>query len=264
MTVRRNDNRREGSVRILPLVVGASLLAAVTLGVLVAVCGPPGGIDARSDAVDAVARVRPELELGRSADYDYDPPVPGSYRLPVLEPAGDGHVLGAGGKPEQLREIMKGRITVLSFIYTRCADPSACPYATSVLYQIHRISKQDAAIAENLRLVTCSFDPEHDTPRVMANYGGGFGEGGGAEWLFLTTASTDDLTPILSAYGQQVDRKKNAADPLGPYYHLLRVYLIDRQGMIRNIYSFGFLDPRLVLADVRTLLVEEEARAGGK
>ena len=84
----------------------------------------------------------------------------------------------------------------------------------------------------------------------------------GSEWLFLTTASKKDLTPILKAYGQQVDRKKNPNDPLGPYYHLLRVYLIDRQGFIRNIYSSGLLDPRLVLTDVRTLLLEEEATKG--
>jgi hypothetical protein len=40
----------------------------------------------------APADSRPELALGRSAEYDYDPPVPGSYRLPAIEPAGDGDV----------------------------------------------------------------------------------------------------------------------------------------------------------------------------
>jgi protein SCO1 len=40
-------------------------------------------------------------------------------------------------------------------------------------------------------------------------------------------------------------------------YHILRVFLIDREGRIRNIYSSATLDPRLVLADVKTLLLEE-------
>jgi hypothetical protein len=35
------------------------------------------------------------------------------------------------------------------------------------------------------------------------------------------------------------------------------VYLIDRQQRIRNIYGLDFLDPRLLLADVRTLLQED-------
>jgi cytochrome oxidase Cu insertion factor (SCO1/SenC/PrrC family) len=40
--------------------------------------------------------------------------------------------------------------------------------------------------------------------------------------------------------------------------HTLRVFLIDPGGNIRNIYSSDTLDPRLVLADVRTLLMESD------
>ena len=39
--------------------------------------------------------------------------------------------------------------------------------------------------------------------------------------------------------------------------HRLRVYLIDSQRRIRNIYGLDFLDPDLLLADVRTLVLEE-------
>ena len=38
----------------------------------------------------------------------------------------------------------------------------------------------------------------------------------------------------------------------------MRVYLIDREGRIRNIYSSGTLDLRLVLADVKTLMLEQK------
>jgi len=60
----------------------------------------------------------------------------------------------------------------------------------------------------------------------------------------------------LSAYAQAVDTKTNPLEPTGPLNHTLRVFLIDRNGKIRNIYSSGTLDVRLVLADVRTLLME--------
>jgi hypothetical protein len=46
-----------------------------------------------------------------------------------------------------------------------------------------------------------------------------------------------------------VDKRANASDPQGPLYH--------REGRIRNICSSGTLDPRLVVADVKTLLLEE-------
>lgn len=207
---------------------------------------------------------RPEMSLGRTAEYDYDPPEPGSYQLPTIMPAADGPVLRLDGQPGQLRDLMKGQVTVLSFIYTRCKDPTACPYALSTLYKIRELSEQDPILADHLRLMTFSFDPDHDKPHVLSDYTQALRQGSGSEWMFMTAASSDDLAPILKAYGQQVDRRKDPNHPLGPFSHLLRVYLIDRDGMIRNIYSTGMLDPRLVLTDVRTLLLEEQASLRGE
>jgi cytochrome oxidase Cu insertion factor (SCO1/SenC/PrrC family) len=210
-----------------------------------------------SIATASVAAVGDD-RLPRDRDYDYDPPVPGSYSLPVVKVAADGALLGSDGKSINLRDLTHGRITVLSFIYTRCAAPKACPYATGVLSQLYRVSEDDNALAKNLRLVSLSFDPEYDTPQRLASYSEGVrDEKPGCKWLFATAKSRAELQPILDAYGQAVDERQNANDPQGPLYHILRVFLIDRQGRIRNIYSSGTLDPRLVLADVKTLLLEK-------
>src|SRR5215471_7758325 len=125
--------------------------------------------------------------------------------------------------------------------------------------QLHRVSSQDAALANGMRLVSLSFDPAVDTPERMAAYALlADGHAPTAPWSFLTTRSQAELQPILDTYGQAVDRKKNPLDPAGPLNHTLRVFLIDSDGNIRNIYSSDTLDPRLVLADVRTLLMEAE------
>jgi hypothetical protein len=58
-----------------------------------------------------------------------------------------------------------------------------------------------------------------------------------------------------------VDKKQNPLESTGPFNHTLRVYLIDREGRIRNIYSSGTLDLRLVLADARTLILEAGSSA---
>ena len=199
---------------------------------------------------------RPELSLRRTAEYDYDVPEPGTYRLPVLKPAADGAVLGSDGKPVRLHNLADGRITILSFIYTRCTDPRACLRASGVLKQLQQLTLADPGLATNLLLLTLSFDPAHDTPEVMSRYGHVFNrKQDGADWLFLTTESRGHLAPLLERYGQQVDRAKPGS-ATGPYNHPLRVYLIDAQKRIRNIYSYGLLDPRLVMTDVRTLLME--------
>ena len=197
-------------------------------------------------------------ELPRDTDYDYDPPTPGSYSLPIVKPAADGALLDSKGKSLSLRDLTHGRITILSFIYTRCAAGKACPYAIGVLNQLHELSVDDQTLAKNMRLVSMSFDPEYDTPQRLAAYSEAIREEkSGCEWRFATAKSRAELETILAAYGQTVDKRPNPADPQGPLYHILRVFLIDRVGRIRNIYSSGTLDPRLVLSDVKTLLLEE-------
>jgi len=195
--------------------------------------------------------------LPRDNDHDYDPPAAGSYSLPVIKPAADGALLDSNNKSVQLRDLTRGRITVLSFIYTRCAAPKACPYATGVLTQIHDLSVDDKTLAKSMRLVSLSFDPEYDTPQRLATYSENVrDQKSGCEWSFATAKSRAELETILAAYDQAVDKRQNPADPQGPLYHTLRVFLIDREGRIRNIYSSGTLDPRLVVADVKTLLLE--------
>jgi protein SCO1 len=198
-------------------------------------------------------------DTSRTAEYDYDAPEPGTYALPVIKRAADGALLDSSGKSVRLWELTRGRITVMSFIYTRCAAPKACPYATGVLMQLHRASGADTALAKRLRFVSMSFDPYNDTPQRMAAYSKLASEPpAAAPWHFVTTRSQTELQPILEAYGQAVNKKANPLDPTGPLNHTLRVFLIDSQGNIRNIYSSGTLDPRLVLADVRTLMLESE------
>lgn len=201
-----------------------------------------------------------ETKAGNNAGYDS--PTPGSYSLPVIKAAADGALLDAAGHPIQLSALTRDRVTVMSFIYTRCAAARACPYATGVLKTLHRESSLDPQLAGVLRLVSLSFDPIHDTPDRMAEYARlAEAHPKAAPWHFVTTRSPADLNPILDAYGQAVDRKRNPADPTGPLNHTLRVFLIDAAGRIRNIYSSSTLDPRLVLADIRTLAAELQAPA---
>ncbi len=211
----------------------------------------------------------PALTHGEPQDpspsaYDYEAPAPGSYRLPRIKAAGGGSVVSAKGEDLKLGDCLAGKITLLSFIYTRCSDPNGCPLATSTLFEVFDRATADEMLSEDLRLISLSFDPENDTPEVMARYGPGveIAEVGDARWLLLTTRGNESLAPILDAYDQPVGRRYHAAHHDSAINHPLRIYLIDRKGWIRNIYSAGFLDPRLILADVRTLLIEEGGDAG--
>ncbi len=148
--------------------------------------------------------------------YDYEVPAPGSYRLPRIKAAGGGSVVSAKGEDLKLGDCLAGKITLLSFIYTRCSDPNGCPLATSTLFEVFDRATADGMLSEDLRLISLSFDPENDTPEVMAHYGPGveIAEVGDLRWLLLTTRGNESLAPILDAYDQPVGRRHHAAHPL--------------------------------------------------
>ena len=116
-------------------------------------------------------------------------------------------------------------------------------------------------LAEHVRLISLSFDPELDTPEAMHQYSRHFRRKE-FDWQFLTTDSESALQPILQGYGQwrQIVLKDDGSYA-GSMSHILRVYLIDRQNRIRNIYSAGFLHTDTVVNDLQTLLMEDEAAA---
>jgi cytochrome oxidase Cu insertion factor (SCO1/SenC/PrrC family) len=169
-------------------------------------------------------------------------------------------MLAADGRSRSLYKVMADRICVLAFVYTRCTDPNGCPLSMGLLDALNFVGTSDSAVGDALRLITVSFDPEYDTPEVIGAFAADYREEAseGGHWVFLTAGSQAELKPVLKAYDQPIGRKSDAEDSLGPFVHQLRVYLIDRRHRIRNIYSLGFLDPRLVITDVRTLLLEEQ------
>ncbi len=248
-----------------PVARRAAGRAVATAAVLLALVAGPSRLawahGGHGHAPATTTRAAVEAPVGRRAEFDFDAPTPGTYRLPVIKAAPDGPVLDARGAERRLHQLMAGKVVVLSFVYTQCSDSRGCPLATAVLYQLHRMSASDRALAEHLKLITLSFDPAHDTPAVMARYAGPRDSWAAraSEWDRLTTASERTLAPILAGYGQVISRP--TANPAAGLTHRLRVYLIDRQQRIRNIYGLDFLDPRLLIADVRTLLQEDrEAR----
>ena len=88
---------------------------------------------------------------------------------------------------------------------------------------------------------------EHDTPARMAELRRTLEPRG--DWRFLTAQDPDALAPVLRDYGQDVVRGE--AGSLG---HVLKVFLVDETGAVRNIYSAGLLAWQLVLNDIRTVL----------
>lgn len=191
---------------------------------------------------------------------DFEPHPPGSYTLHEIKTAPDGKVLDIDGKSRPLSDFTGDKVTLLSFIYSSCADPSGCPYAYVVFHNLQSRLQAVPALKDKVRLVSLSFDPKRDTPEVLKLYAGDNAhDHHGVQWDFLTTASLTDLIPILDAYGQDVyiDIDPVTKQPLSTMSHVLKVFLIDRNHVIREIYTTAYLAPDVVYNDILTLLMKE-------
>ena len=137
---------------------------------------------------------------------------------------------------------LDGHIWVANFIYTTCDGP--CPMMS---HQMRGIQNSTAGTPD-LKLVSFTVDPAHDTPPVLAEYAAHF-KADPARWYFLTgeMARLHDLG--LNAF------KLNSVD--GGLSHSTRFVLVDAKRRIRGYYlssDDGF--SKNLLHDIRQLQSE--------
>ena len=207
--------------------------------------------------LSAAAALASGIALADLPRHDYVADAPGTYALQRIQPAGNGWVLEGNLVPRRLSSYTHGAITLMSFVYTYCTDPLGCPLAYNTFVQVKERVAKDPALRGKVELVSLSFDPTNDTPQAMMQYGGGHATDKTVPWHFLTTYSVRFLLPILEEFGQDVELDRDAeGKPMRTYTHMLKVFLIDADGNVREIYSTAFLNPEVVFNDIKTLALE--------
>jgi protein SCO1/2 len=172
-----------------------------------------------------------------------------------------------------------GRVWVANFMYTKCTE--TCPTQS---LQIARLQAEFAG-APDLRFVSITVDPKHDTPGVLQEYAERY-EADPERWLFLTgdkrqiyclardgfrlsVLDPEDPSPPACG-GAGVDHALGAVQALlsappafathgsqGLVMHSARVVLVDRGGHVRAYHLATDSDSMKRLpANVRTLLAE--------
>ncbi len=202
------------------------------------------------------AAIAHELPIAPSAPPDFTPPAAGSYALPPIQPVPPGTVLDQRGKRRDLKAFTTGKVTLLSLFYAQCADPEGCPAAFNAMIELRDRLAQRPALAERVRLVSLSFDPK-DTPDLLAAFGHHLA-GTKVSWSFLAGASPEGLAAMLDGFGQDIALEEEGdATHQRVISHMLKLFLIDRRGQVREIYTTAFLQPEVMLNDILTLLIED-------
>lgn len=157
-------------------------------------------------------------------------------QLPVLE------VLGTDGRPVSLSD--PERVTLLDFVYTRCE--TVCRALGSEFQQL-QTEIRARGLQDRIRLLSVSFDPEHDTPAGLAAYAR-HQRADSAVWQFAVLANAADLPKLLGQFGIVV-----IPDGLGGFEHNAAIHVVDRRGRLVRIVD---------LANPAAALTEALARVG--
>jgi len=147
---------------------------------------------------------------------------------------------------------LAGKVWIANFVYTECTD--TCPLQSANMVQL----QAELVGEEDVRLVSISIDPEHDTPAVLSKYAARF-RADPDRWLFLTGSRATIYRLAIEGFrlgvvdqgakpqgGTDGDRtwlgpRAARAHPVPnperkPIIHSSRFVLVDRQAQIRGYY----------------------------
>lgn len=148
------------------------------------------------------------------------------------------------------RADLLGKVWVVDFFFTRCPGP--CPMMTSRMAEISRALNK----TKDVRLVSVSIDPTHDTPAVLAEYASRM-SADPSRWIFLTGPQGE-----IEEFTRRGMLQVLAKDPDNVPTHSTRFLVIDREGRIRK--SRNLDEPELVqklFMDIGGLLREPRVKA---
>lgn len=165
--------------------------------------------------------------------------------LPPAGFGGDFTLTNQDGQPFRLSDI-RGRPAFLFFGYTSC--PDMCPVTMSrIAGALRRAGRAPAEVAA----IFVSVDPRRDTPAVLKDYVGSF-----SVPLIGLTGSEEDVRRVATMYHASFGLVSTGT----PNYlvnHTSAIFLIDRQGKLRQFFKFDE-NPDTLAAALRTVLDEPE------
>jgi len=173
------------------------------------------------------------------------PPV--SVSIPLGQEVPDFPLINQDGKRVHLHQY-RGKMLLLTFIYTRCPLPDYCPLMSKNFAQILGQVHSDPALASSTHLLSISIDPEYDKPAVLRAYG--LNCAGTPhpfdEWEFAS-GTPEQVRTVAEFFGLKYWTEG------GQIVHALVTALIGPDGKVNQLYGGNDWRPAQVMSDLQNL-----------
>ncbi len=145
----------------------------------------------------------------------------------------------------------RGKALLLTFIYTRCPEPDQCTLMSNNFAQIERQLGQDPELYAKTHLLSITFDPVYDQPKVLRSYGAAYTERYEKEtfahWEFAT-GTNDQVIEIAQYFGLTYSPQNDQI------VHGLRTAIIDHYGKVAKVYNGNEWKPEEVVAEIKRVV----------
>lgn len=195
------------------------------------------------DEIVIIAQAKPDYK----PSYFYNPIKPGD-KVP------DFHLLNQSDKQIHLSQF-RGKVLLLTFIYTRCPLADFCPRMSRNFAAIDKTLAADPELYKKTHLLSVSFDPEYDTPQVLRSYGssytGRYTQETFQHWDFAAP-SKNDLPAVLRFFDVGATPEKDHT-----ITHSLSTIVIGPDGKVFKWYPTNDWTPDQIVSDVKQLIAQQ-------
>lgn len=139
----------------------------------------------------------------------------------------------------------KGKVVLVTFLYTQCPYPEKCPMLAQKLGKTRDLLDQVESAKGQFQVVSITLDPKRDTPAALKKYAQGQDENA-TNWTFMT-GKASEVNKVASLFGVIYYTEKGVID------HNMRTAVIDRKGKLSKLFTGNDWKPGEVAALVRDL-----------
>jgi protein SCO1/2 len=161
----------------------------------------------------------------------------------------DAALVNQDGKQISLQQY-RGRVLILTFIYTRCPLPDYCTLMSNNFAEINRELDKSPELRARAHLLSITLDPAYDTPRVLRSYGAGHTEnyqGEKFENWELATGKPAEIRRVANFFGLIYAQEGEEIN------HSLRTAVIAPDGRLYKLYRGNEWKPAEILNDLRAM-----------